>query len=308
MPGYEETIRREISSPLRLDRYVAEYLGILTRSQIKTRKLSAQINGRDVKISRTVRTGDLLRLSWADAEKTDLIPEDIPLAVLYEDDRVIVINKEQGMAVHPGAGLHNGTLANALLFRRLQKNIPAPEPSFRPGIVHRLDKDTSGVIIAAWDEEALRFLSDQFRKRTVKKTYAAVVRGCPKENKGRIETKICRDSRNRRRFTVSFDTGKPALTYYRVLRSWGEYSLVLLRPRTGRTHQLRVHLRYLGNPVAGDPVYGGDEKFPGLSLMLHARDLGIVLPGHTDAEKFTAPIPERFRVMFTRLEGLRHGP
>jgi 23S rRNA pseudouridine1911/1915/1917 synthase len=307
VPAYEEKITREIPPALRLDRYIAEYLGLLTRSQIKTRNLSARINGRDVKISRTVNTGDMLQLSWAEAEKTDLVPEDIPLAVIYEDDRVIVVNKEQGMAVHPGAGLRSGTLANALLYRRLKKNIPPPAPSFRPGIVHRLDKDTSGVIIAAWDEDALRFLADQFKERTVKKTYAALVRGTPKENKGRIETRICRDSRDRKRFTVSFDTGKPAVTWYRVLHSWGGYSLLLLRPKTGRTHQIRVHLRYLGNPVAGDPVYGQGENFPGLSLMLHARDLSLVLPGHTEALTFTAPIPERFRTMIKALEGYRRG-
>jgi 23S rRNA pseudouridine1911/1915/1917 synthase len=152
------------------------------------------------------------------------------------------------------------------------------------------------VIIASYDDAALAFLADQFKERTVKKTYAAIVRGTPREASGLIETRIVRDSRDRKRFAVSANRGKAALTRYRVIRSWGAYSLLALRPRTGRTHQLRVHLRYLGHPILGDPVYGvPDKQFPQAALMLHARTLSITLPGRDAPSLFKAPLPRRFR-------------
>jgi 23S rRNA pseudouridine1911/1915/1917 synthase len=222
-----------------------------------------------------------------------------------------VVDKAQGMVVHPGAGRHGGTLANALLYRRQQPQFQHSGEGgngggewLRPGIVHRLDKDTSGVIIAAWDSETLTFLADQFKSRRVRKTYAAIVRGVPREAAGRIETMIARDSRDRKRFAVSSsgDKGKSALTLYRVIRSWNNYSLVLLRPRTGRTHQLRVHLRYLGHPIVGDPIYGStDPLFPQASLMLHAKSLCLTLPGETAPRTFKAPLPDRFYRMVKEL-------
>jgi 23S rRNA pseudouridine1911/1915/1917 synthase len=291
---------------------VAESLKLLSRSQIKARKLKARANGKDVKISRILKPGDKLDFSWEDAEPVDLIPEDIALDIIYEDDRVAVINKAQGMVVHPGAGNRSGTLANALYFRRLQKtkecnltdgsiktaNGIRPNDfqltGTRPGIVHRLDKDTSGLIITAWDEEAHLFLAEQFRNRNVIKTYAALVQGCPSEKSGRIEMPIGRNKKNRKLFDVD-PNGKPSLTLYKVVKSWGNYSLLLLRPKTGRTHQLRVHLRHLGNPVLGDPLYGKiDSRFPNATLMLHAKRLSIVLPGK-GRETFRTKFPERFR-------------
>ena len=302
MPGYSCTVKGSFNA-LRLDRYVAEDLKLLTRSQLKTKLLGTKVNGKAAKLSRLVKPGDLLELDWADPEPLALLPEDIPLDILYEDDRVAVLNKAQGMVVHPGAGNRRGTLANALLYRRLTRNdppgagVPGSIPgTCRPGIVHRLDKDTSGVIIASYDDDALAFLADQFKARTVKKTYAAIVRGTPREKSGVVATRIARDSRNRKRFAVSANRGKPALTRYRVIRSWGAYSLLALRPRTGRTHQLRVHLRHLGHPVLGDSVYGApDKQFPTATLMLHARTLTITLPGRDAPSLFKAPFPNRFR-------------
>jgi 23S rRNA pseudouridine1911/1915/1917 synthase len=298
---------------LRLDRYVAEELKLLTRSQLKTKLLSVRLNGKPVKLSRPVKPGDLLDLSWAEPEPLYLVPENIPLNILYEDARVVVLDKAQGMVVHPGAGNRSGTLANALLYRRLIRagllpdNAVSPIPgkvtgsavydgNFRPGIVHRLDKDTSGVIIAAYDDAALAFLADQFKARSVKKVYGAIVMGTPRESEGLITTRIVRDSRDRKHFTVSSDCGKPALTRYRVIRSWDAYSFLLLQPRTGRTHQLRVHLRYLGHPILGDPLYSAPDKgFPKAALMLHARTLSITLPDGEAPILFKAPLPQRFR-------------
>jgi 23S rRNA pseudouridine1911/1915/1917 synthase len=308
MPGYSGAVEGDFDT-LRLDRYVAEELKLLTRSQLKTRLLGARVNGKTVKLSRSVKPGDRLELLWADPEPPALLSENIPLDILYEDERVVVVNKAQGMVVHPGAGNHSGTMANALLYRRLGRaglpcdGSPGSVPgNCRPGIVHRLDKDTSGVIIASYDDAALAFLSDQFKARTVRKTYAAIVLGTPREAAGIIDTRIVRDSRDRKRFAVSADRGKSALTRYRRIRSWGAYSLLLLRPRTGRTHQLRVHLRHLGHPILGDPVYGApDKRFPRATLMLHARTLVITLPGRDTPSLFKASLPARFRELIAAL-------
>jgi 23S rRNA pseudouridine1911/1915/1917 synthase len=295
MPSYTGIIAENLSLPLRLDRYVAENIALLSRSQLKSRCVEAKVNGKVVKISRLLKGGDRLELNWAESEPLDLIPENLPLNILYEDANVVLVNKEQGMVVHPGAGNRRGTLANALLFRRLCLNgeTKLSSPEVRLGIVHRLDKDTSGVIIAAYNNEALAFLVAQFKNRQTRKTYVAIVQGTPKESSGTIETCITRDPRDRKRFTVSANKGKPALTSYRVLRSWGAYSLVLLRPRTGRTHQLRVHLRHLGHPILGDPIYGASSA-RNATLMLHAKSLRILLPGDTEPQTFRAPLPPRF--------------
>jgi 23S rRNA pseudouridine1911/1915/1917 synthase len=285
---------------------VAEELKLLRRSQIKAKKLRARLNGREVTISRPLKAGDLLELSWDAPDPADLIPEALPLTIIYEDDRVVVVDKAQGMVVHPGAGNPAGTLANALLYRRLHRGGAGEAPpaiaGFRPGIVHRLDKDTSGVIIAAYDDEALAFLADQFKNRQVRKTYAALVRGVPPQKEGRIEGRVTRDSRDRKKFTLSEEKGKPALTFYRVLRTWPGYSLIVLRPRTGRTHQLRLHLRSLGCPILGDPLYGSaDPRFPGATLALHAKSLTLVLPGREGADTFKAPLPPHFTDLLGKL-------
>jgi 23S rRNA pseudouridine1911/1915/1917 synthase len=295
MPSHSCIVEDGIESDMRLDRYIAEYLKILSRSQVKARDLEARVNGKTVKLSRILKAFDKLELAWKDAEPVDLIPEDIALDVIYEDTRVIVVNKAQGMVVHPGAGNWHGTLANALLYRKAFNNTK----NLRPGIVHRLDKDTSGLIIAAWDDEALAFLAAQFKNRSTKKTYAALVRGCPKEKSGVIETKLIRNPRDRKTFTVSRDKGKVSLTHYRLVKTWGTHSMLLLRPKTGRTHQLRVHLKYLGCPILGDPLYGVEDRlFPKATLMLHAKRLSILLPGSEKSQTFRSPLPLRFHDIF----------
>jgi len=294
MPELLHTVEEDaLGLNLRLDRYVSENLRLLSRSQIKARGLSAKINGKPVKLSRVVKRGDIIEMRWDEEAPVYLVPEDIPLDIVYEDERCVVINKAQGMVVHPGAGNRQGTLANALYFRRLKKNYSPPE-GFRTGIVHRLDKDTSGLIIAAYDDEAHAFLARQFKDRKAIKKYAAIIHGTPKEAQGRIETFIARDPGNRKRFTVS-NAGRTAVTFYKVIKTLQNYSLVMLRPKTGRTHQLRVHLKHIGHPILGDPVYGyPDKNHPDLTLMLHSKTLAIVLPGETERRVFTTVLPERF--------------
>ena len=300
--------------PVRLDVYTASVLGLLTRSQIKSRNLTATVNGKVVKVSRPVKPGDRIALSWDERPPPELPPENIPLSVIYEDETCVVLNKAQGMVVHPGAGNYRGTLVNALLWRRRAADgrqcgeqcyagdvRAGPQYGERPFIVHRLDKDTSGILIAAYTEDALRFLSGQFKERAVKKTYAAIVAGIPPGERGRIDTDICRDTRNRKTFMVSGTGGKRAVTRYKLIRSvvsgGGAYSLLLLRPRTGRTHQLRVHLRHIGCPILGDPLYHKkDPRFPAATLMLHALSLEITLPCG-ERGMFRAPLPERFSLV-----------
>jgi len=309
----EETPPRGI----RLDRYVAECLELLSRSQIKARNLTAYLNGKAVKISQILKGGEHLQLSWEEAESPLLIPENIPLDIMYEDERVVVLNKVQGMVVHPGAGNWQGTLANALLFRMHEKknsaycNVESCKTlGQRPGIVHRLDKDTSGVIIAAWDEAALAFLADQFKARTARKSYAALVHGCPPTLRGSIDKRIVRSHKDRKTFTVSDTEGRASLTHFKVIRTWGNYSLLLLRPKTGRTHQLRVHLKYLGNPILGDPIYGSTNRhvntqFIKASLMLHAKSLSLFLPDCSKRTKFTTALPDRFKTILRSLNGIQ---
>jgi 23S rRNA pseudouridine1911/1915/1917 synthase len=308
MPSFNSAVINIDPAGLRLDRYIAENLCLLSRSQIKAKELEARVNGKAVKISRIVKNGDKIELSWNEAQPVNLIPENIPLDIIFENSRAIVINKPQGMVVHPGAGNWQGTLANALYHRSLElchlTGNAASAEGLRPGIVHRLDKDTSGVIIAAWDSEALAFLAEQFKSGKAKKTYIAIVSGIPKEKKGRIETFIARDPKARKRFTVSA-RGRASLTLYSVIKMWNSHSLLLLRPKTGRTHQIRVHLRHLGHPVMGDAVYGfTDAVFPNASLMLHSRSLTITLPDESEQRIFRAPLPGRFAMMIKLLTNL----
>lgn len=296
---------------MRLDVYVSEQLGLFSRSQARGRILGAVVNGVPARLGRKVRHGDTVTLSYVDAPPTDLVPQDIPLDVLFENDAVIVIDKPQGMVVHPGSGNPDGTLLNGLLFHCGGIADRFPAEHLRPGIVHRLDKDTSGVIIVAKNPEAHAFLARQFHERQARKRYLAVTLGAPPGPTGRIEDRLARDPRDRRKFDSVLAGGRAALTFYRVLRTFGAaeaqsaggYALVLLAPRSGRTHQLRVHMKRLGTPILGDPLYGRrDERFPGETLMLHARSLSILLPGEAAARTFVSPVPGRFRLLLPRLQ------
>lgn len=297
---------------MRVDRFVAECWKILNRSQLKARDVRIAVNGKPAKPSRPVLPGDLVELRWTEEAPRGIEPESIPLDILFENDRVLVVDKPQGMVTHPGAGNWSGTLANAVLGYlgegQAARFAPAdgarPEVQ-RPGIVHRLDKDTSGVIILAKDPEALEALALQFRDRRARKQYLAIVKGELPAPKGSIDTLIARDPRNRKLFAVSVRGGKRALTLYSVLARKQGYCLVSLRPRTGRTHQLRVHMRHLGHPILGDPLYAKtDPRFPRASLMLHAYRLKITLPGETEPRVFRAPLPGRFVSFMAGLGGI----
>jgi 23S rRNA pseudouridine1911/1915/1917 synthase len=298
----------------RVDTLVAERLGLFTRSQARQRIQSLTLNGHPTRLGRKVQLGDVVSVVCTELPPLALAAQDIPLAILFENPDVIVVDKRQGMVVHPGSGNRDGTLVNALLYHcaALSEAFGADTP--RPGIVHRLDKDTSGIIITAKNARAHEFLAAQFKDRTVRKRYVAIVKGKLPAEEGRVETRLARDPRNRQRFAVVPTGGKLAVTRYRVLLSFTlpgpretdapeSYSLVLCVPRTGRTHQLRVHLRHAGAWILGDELYGrSDPRFPDATLMLHARSLAVKLPGEAAPRVFVSPMPDRFRSVLQTLQ------
>jgi 23S rRNA pseudouridine1911/1915/1917 synthase len=293
----------------RLDVFIAEGIGLFSRSQAKTRIVEARVNGKASRLSRRLKPGDTVSVDFIDAQQMNADPQDIPLDILFENDDVIVLNKPYGMVVHPGSGNPTGTLVNALLFHCRGLGEAFGFDKLRPGIVHRLDKDTSGVIIAAKHPRAHELLAAQFTSHEARKRYLAIVLGSPKELQGRIETKIRRDPSHRKKFICSQAQGRTAITRFKVLRMYpagrGVYAFVSLRPHTGRTHQLRVHMRHLACPILGDPLYGREDTlFPGIPLMLHAQSLIIRLPGEESPRGFAAPLPPRFRETLRTLQSL----
>ncbi len=279
---------------IRLDKYISS-LGLFTRSQIRHRSVRVHtVQGVDLKLSQRLTGGSDIIVEWDDPPATDILPEEMELDILYEDENCIVINKAQGVVVHPSLGHVHGTLVQALLFRYRGFDERFAGDRVRPGIVHRLDKDTSGLIIAAKNPETMEFLASEFRKRTVKKSYLAITRGSPPGNEGEINRPIGRHPINRKIFEVGTRNAKEALSWYRVLSRSEEYALVKVRIYTGRTHQIRVHLKYINSPILGDSLYSStDTRIPDASLMLHAWKLAIKLPT-SGKRRFEAEIPSRF--------------
>lgn len=290
-----EAVVDEAHAGMRADRFVSDVLDLFPRSQLKTRGATIRVNGRAARPSRTVHAGEHVEVEYGPLPLPELEPEDIPLSIIYENDRVLIVDKPQGMVVHPARGNYSGTLAHGVLHHVSDLAGRFGSESVRPGIVHRLDKDTSGVIVVAKDAAAHEELARQFHDREVRKTYLAVTKAVPRPRSGTVEGFIRRDAHNRKRFAHDEAEGKPAVTRYRVLRALGEHAVVVLEPKTGRTHQLRVHMAHIGCPILGDPVYARrSRRFPEASLMLHAFSIELRLPGETAARRFAAPVPQRF--------------
>lgn len=297
-------VLEEGASPIRVDAYIADQLEGVSRSMVGSSMSSLLVNGKQAKKSRKVADGDIIEFSYKEERDHTLVPQDIPLHIVYEDSDVMVIDKRAGMVVHPGAGNWDGTVANALAYH-LQEKQGEGTSGFRPGIVHRLDKDTSGILITAKNRAALDFLAAQFKSRTTEKSYIALVKGLLFPRSGSIEKRMVRDPKNRKRFTITEDPalGRDAVTGFQVLRHFsvgkkGGYTLVKLFPKTGRTHQLRVHMLAAGAPILGDPLYSRtDARFPDAELMLHALSLHIVVPKEQEARTFISPMPERFKTI-----------
>lgn len=297
---------------MRADKYLSETACLFSRSQLKHRILSLVINHTESKPSKQVTAGDTIDVLYKHPEPIQLEPEPLPLDIRFEDQDLIVINKAQGIVVHPANGNYHQTLIQGVLHyfgnserERFEKNFQ--EQTFRPGIIHRIDKETSGLVLIAKHVSALEFFAKQFRNRKVNKEYIAIVKGTPYPLTGAIDTSIIRDSKHRKRFTTTEHGGKTAFTGYKVLRSFGDYSLIKAMPKTGRTHQIRVHLKSIGTPVLGDPVYSrADKLFADAGMMLHAYKVSIVLKTTETLQTFRAPIPERFKEILQLLGSKGH--
>ena len=275
----------------RLDKVASanEYVKRSVFSREDTRIL---LNGKVSKKSAKVKEGDLIQIDYTEDVFSGLEKEDIPLDILYEDEDILVINKPQNLVVHPGAGVNSGTLANALLYRYGDDFLSDMDET-RPGIVHRLDKDTSGIMVVAKNDFSLSSLSEQFKERMTSKWYIAIAKGFFNSPSAVIEKNITRDARNRKLFTASDNPmkGKSAKTKYKVIRQYDGYALLLVRIYTGRTHQIRVHLKSISHPVVGDVLYSGDKNIP---LMLHSYRLIFHHPRSNEIMDFRSPVPERF--------------
>ncbi len=296
------TIESEDSGK-RLDVYLTERLISHSRSQLKEKIEIVKLNGKKAKLGKHVKTGDIIEVVFREfaPNHIELKPEEMNLSILYEDENVLVLDKEQGVVVHPAAGNYSGTIVNGLLYY-----LGRAAGNFRTGIVHRLDKDTSGVLIVAKNSKTQEYLASQFKARTVGKEYVAITMGVPEQDRGTIETYIARDTTDRKKFHCTYGSGKLAKTFYKILSVYGNYSLIALYPKTGRTHQLRVHMKHLGTPILGDPVYGKkDTFFPDASLMLHAYKLKIKIPGCDEPVTFRAPIPNRIKSILKNLHDIK---
>ena len=264
------------------------------------------VTGQIKKAKYKAKTGDVIEFEVPEAEVLDIVAENIPLEIVYQDSDLAVVNKPQGMVVHPANGHNSGTMVNALMYHI--KDLSGINGTIRPGIVHRIDKDTSGLLMVAKNDKAHESLAAQLKAKTTKRRYLALVHGIVENNHGIIEAPIGRNPKDRLKQAVVAD-GKPALTHFEVLERFpsghgsGGYSLVSLQLETGRTHQIRVHMAYIGHPLAGDPLYGPKKTLtPNQGQFLHAEMLGFIHPTTDEYMEFHAPLPKLFQ---TTLEKLR---
>lgn len=300
---------------LRLDIFLTRKEPSLTRSRIQkiVEEGLVNVNGRPAKASHKVHAGEEVEIAIPEPEPIDALPERIPLDIMYEDRDVVVVNKPAGLVVHPAAGNKTGTLVNALLYHC--GNLSGIGGKLRPGIVHRLDKDTTGVLVAAKTDRAHQSLAAQFKKHSIKRKYLALVHGAIKEESGRIEAEIGRHATQRKKMSVTTRRGKRAVTRFKVMKRFDQFTLVELTLETGRTHQIRVHLSSINHPVVGDPLYGGTDRVANIKdpktrkavkelkrQALHAAVLGFIHPETGKYMEFKASLPKDLKKTLDFLE------
>lgn len=286
----------------RIDKVLTQELQDFSRTQIQNMisKGCVEVNGKVMKASYKIELDDEVIVHIPEIESTDILPEDIPLDVVYEDQDVIVVNKPTGMIVHPSAGIYSGTLVNALLYHC--HDLSGINGVTRPGIVHRIDKETSGLLMVAKNDRAHQSLSEQLQEHTVVRRYYALVHGLIPHEFGRIEAPIGRDVNDRQKMTCTDKNAKEAITNFKVLERFKDMTLVECRLETGRTHQIRVHMQYIGHPVYGDPQYGLRRDDTTYGQYLHAKILGFVHPRTQEELYFESDLPDFF---LEKLEELR---
>lgn len=315
MPFFNAIVPKDYKKNERLDKYITCVFKDMNRSKLKSGLISLTVNGKNAKLSSKIFSGDEILLEWDETIPNDIVPENIPIDIIYEDKNVTVVNKHQGMVTHPAAGNWSGTLVNALLFhwgkssvvRTDELSLSKQLAFFRPGIVHRLDKDTSGVLITARNRATEEYLGDCFKNhKSISKIYICICQGHPSSAQGFIRTNIARDIHNRKKFMAvpEGSSGKLAISKFKCIATYGPYSLMKIKIYTGRTHQIRVHLKYIGCPILGDPIYAKSTKgtlFEGATLMLHAYKLKLKLPQSNEFSIFKAKVPLRFKKVLKEL-------
>ena len=299
------TLEFDEGDPVRLDHFLTEELSDYSRSRLQSfiKDGRVRIDGEPArKFGQMLVPGQMITVVLPEVHESKLVPENIPLDIIYEDDQSIVINKPAGMVVHPAAGHETGTLVHAVLAHC--GDLKGFGGEIRPGVVHRLDRDTSGIIVMAKNEKAHIFLQEQFKSRSINKRYLALVDGAPPTPTGRVEAPIGRDPLRRQQMAIlTPDKGREAITEYLTRRSFVKHTLLEAHPLTGRTHQIRVHMAFLKCPIVGDVLYGRRKQSIEITRhFLHAYRLTILLPGHTEAMTFEAPLPEELQLVLEQLE------
>lgn len=294
-------ISEEQDTGIRVDVFVAGRLPEHSRSGVQKliEEGNITINGKNIKTNYKTKAGDCIKVEIPEPVTLEVQPEDIELDIVFEDSDIAIINKPQGMVVHPAAGNYTGTLVNAILSKC--SDLSGINGVIRPGIVHRIDKDTSGILVIAKNDRAHRLLSEQIKDHSMKRRYIALVEGNLKEDQGRIDQPIGRDPKHRKKMAIVKD-GRNAITHYTVLERFSGYTLIEARLETGRTHQIRVHMASIGHPLVGDPVYGiKKQKFKLQGQALHARMLGFVHPGTGEYAEFSSALPLYFEELLSHL-------
>ena len=287
----------------RLDYYIATELDEVSRTYIQKliKDGLVDVNGLKKKPSYLVKEGDRILVNLPKPKKLEIVPEDLPLDIIYQDEDIVVVNKSQGMVVHPAPGNYTGTLVNALLYHI--GSLSSINGIIRPGIVHRLDKDTSGILIIAKNDFSHRSLSEQLKDRKVYREYISLVNGVIKDDKGTINAPIGRNPNNRKMMKVISSNSKEAITHYEVIRRYDKYTLIKAVLETGRTHQIRVHFSYMNHPVVGDPIYSsGKNEFNLDKQLLHARKVGIIHPRSKKYMEFECDILNNFKEVLKKLD------
>ena len=299
---YKYIVKNE-SQGKRLDKYVTEQNTEITRTAVQRLidEKNILVNGKEQKASYKVNENDVVEVEIPEPKKIEIKAENIPIEVIYEDSDIVVVNKPKGMVVHPGNGNLDGTLVNAIM-AKCGDSLSGIGGEIRPGIVHRIDKDTSGLLIVAKNDKAHVNLSEQIKAHKVKKTYIALVRGVVRENEATIDMPIGRSKTDRKKMAVCKD-GKNAVTHIKVLKRWEHYTLLQVNIETGRTHQIRVHLSYIGYPIIGDYTYSnGKNEFGVVGQCLHAQKLEFKHPTTNKIMELEAPLPEYFQEIIQKLD------
>lgn len=287
-----QEVKIESDLDMRIDNYLA---GILNESRSKIAKMIKEeyilVNGKQVKSSYIPKCGDVIKIREF-VEEMDVSPEKMDLDIFYEDDDVIVVNKANGVVVHPAVGNNSGTLVNGLMYH--SKNLSSVNGEFRPGIVHRIDAYTTGLLMIAKNDKAHNFLAEQLQNKTTTRKYVALVWGVIKNDTGTIDAPIGRDANDRKKMAVTSTNSKEAITHFKVLERYKNATLIELSLETGRTHQIRVHMNYIGYPIVNDPVYGRRKLIDNTGQCLHAKTLGFIHPTTKKYMEFDSELPECF--------------